>query len=453
MRDRQVGCLVVTDSTGRIEGILTDRDLVARLMADGGEPSGIRVEEIMTREVVTCPPEMTAAQAGELMDRHRVRHVPVVRYGRAVGVVSARDVMASQRSRDQAMKWAAEEVARLVTSLKTLDYHDVVQKVACDVPRIFQAGRSVLMMQGECSPERGAQEEGGLVLRQECLCPPERLTAAAGDGVPAPGQPVLCRDVPDCCAACGVRGPRVTIPLYDPAPTSGGPVACLNGVLCMCGLSGEAAEVVEYKGGLVEEIVNANLANALHYGRMRQQSRTDALTGAASRRAFEEVLRGEFARGARHGRPFSVGRRDLDYFKSINDRFGHAVGDEALRSVAACLMEEKRQADLAARYGGDEFAVLLPETSGPDALAVLERVRERIGRITVGGSARLSISGGVASVITGSLGSPKELLGRADQALYEAKRAGRDRVRLWPNVAPAADGRPAEQAAPAAESW
>jgi diguanylate cyclase (GGDEF)-like protein len=162
---------------------------------------------------------------------------------------------------------------------------------------------------------------------------------------------------------------------------------------------------------------------------VRQQALTDDLTGLVNRRRFIEALDKEIARANRLGETPCVLMADLDDFKLVNDRFGHSAGDEALRLFANLLRAELRAIDVAARFGGEEFAILLPATDVGGAVTVAERIRDYLARHArvqenAGGPA-VTVSIGVAAY--GS-GSGDELLKRADAALYRAKEAGKNRV-------------------------
>jgi len=169
---------------------------------------------------------------------------------------------------------------------------------------------------------------------------------------------------------------------------------------------------------------------------------TDHLTGLANRRRFERQLEREIARTARYGHPFCLLMLDIDDFKTVNDTFGHEAGDEALRRLAKTLQEGIRGIDLAARIGGDEFALILAETEGARGVEVAERLREAIKATEIPTVGFITASLGVAESPSCAQTSP-ELLARADAALYEAKRQGRDQVTpgqlVWPNSAQAAD--------------
>jgi diguanylate cyclase (GGDEF)-like protein len=158
---------------------------------------------------------------------------------------------------------------------------------------------------------------------------------------------------------------------------------------------------------------------------------TDPLTGLANRRAFQEALEAEVARSCRHGRPASLLFLDLDRFKQVNDDHGHAVGDEVLSGFSAVLRRGCRRGDLAARVGGEEFAVLLPMTGPVPATLVAERIRRATEAHPLGLTVAVPVT---VSVGVASTGEPPEateaagLLRRADAALYRAKAEGRNRV-------------------------
>jgi diguanylate cyclase (GGDEF)-like protein len=163
---------------------------------------------------------------------------------------------------------------------------------------------------------------------------------------------------------------------------------------------------------------------------MERLAHTDSLTGLANRRFFMQRLHEEIERARRHGHPLSVLLLDLDLFKQVNDTHGHDAGDRILVAVAATIQAVKRASDVVARFGGEEFALLLPETDGAGAARLAERLRHGIA------TTRVDAAGQPVSVTT-SIGSATirtresdldDLLVRADRALYRAKHGGRDRV-------------------------
>lgn len=170
---------------------------------------------------------------------------------------------------------------------------------------------------------------------------------------------------------------------------------------------------------------------------LQESATLDHLTGLWNRRVFSDRLKDECARHARYGAPLCLLMLDLDGFKSVNDGYGHPSGDTVLIAVADLLRETLRTTDLPCRYGGDEFAVILPATAKTDAFAVAEKVRAAVASLSVevtphGSPQRLTvrISIGVASARSAT--QPLDLLEAADQALYKAKAMGRNQVRLAP---------------------
>jgi diguanylate cyclase (GGDEF)-like protein/PAS domain S-box-containing protein len=174
--------------------------------------------------------------------------------------------------------------------------------------------------------------------------------------------------------------------------------------------------------------------------RLEGLAHTDALTGVLNRRRFTDLAADELSRALRHGTPVALLMIDLDHFKSVNDRLGHAGGDAVLRSFAATAEGVLRQGDLFGRVGGEEFAALLPQTALDGALVVAERLRQRIQDqpARVGGLAGMAVDAvlpftfsiGVAAWQAGEAGEPDidRLMVAADRALYAAKAQGRDRV-------------------------
>ncbi len=158
---------------------------------------------------------------------------------------------------------------------------------------------------------------------------------------------------------------------------------------------------------------------------LRRLADVDPLTGLYNRRAFLERARQIADLARRHGFPLSMLILDVDRFKRINDSAGHAVGDEVLRRLGEVVRRALRRTDIAARFGGDEFVVLLPYTDVPGAREAAERIRRRVR--TLEGPARFTVSVGVATV-AGADALIENLLTRADRALYRAKEEGRDRV-------------------------
>src|SRR2546421_6565148 len=162
--------------------------------------------------------------------------------------------------------------------------------------------------------------------------------------------------------------------------------------------------------------------------RLKETSFRDDVTGLYNRRFFSLRLEEEISRFRRFNHPVSVVLLDLDGFKSINDEFGHAVGDETLREIAQILMKQSRGINVISRYGGDEFAILLVETSKAGARLYAERIRQVVGSFPFSHGKHITASLGVASVPDDEAATAEDLFRAADEALYAAKRAGQNQA-------------------------
>lgn len=163
---------------------------------------------------------------------------------------------------------------------------------------------------------------------------------------------------------------------------------------------------------------------------LHHQATTDGLTGLFNRRHFEQLASAEMKRAIRLGHPLTIVLIDIDHFKHVNDTHGHAAGDQALLTFKSLCLKNIREIDIFSRFGGDEFALLLPEASSEQAYAVIERIRLAIAAEPIkldGGLISLTISSGIASLL-GAGEDFDKLLIKADQALYRAKEAGRNKV-------------------------
>ena len=171
------------------------------------------------------------------------------------------------------------------------------------------------------------------------------------------------------------------------------------------------------------------LQNSLLFDQMNTMATTDNLTGILNRRRFFEISEKEFERTRRYKRPLALILFDIDNFKEVNDSHGHLIGDQVLRGIAGTVSKSIRTVDTLCRFGGDEFLLILPETSLGEALGISERLRQKISElvvVTAAGQLQLTVSAGVAV----SAGDPKDslekLVARADSAMYLAKSSDRD---------------------------
>lgn len=429
MMKRGVGCLIVTDNEGRFTGIVSERDIVSRAVAPQKDTEQTLVADIMTTQIVTCSRNTPSSEARKIMAANNIRHLPIVEDGQVVGMLSARDLMSQQLLEDRA---AAEEVAALSNCLKSIDLNEVAKLVTTEVPKLFQAQRCILYLE-----EIGVQAKAAtLESCADCLCPvDQRQNVQIVDQLGSTTE-ISYEAVPPQCEKLRASSPRLVIPLTVSGlkESAARASAKLCGCLCMCGLplcSVNNKELISYKAKLAREILNSHLSNARLYQQARITSVTDALTGVGSRKLLEDKLEAECARARRYGRAFSVAIIDLDNFKTINDVLGHAVGDDALRQLASCMKAKKRIPDIVTRYGGDEFVILMPETTAENASVMLERLRSRVHEIRLAQDTPITISCGIAQSSEDCSDSSSEVMRRADIALYEAKSAGRDCVKVW----------------------
>ena len=202
------------------------------------------------------------------------------------------------------------------------------------------------------------------------------------------------------------------------------------------------AEAVDSGADIAPSLYEAFMASADRFeGALRKLhgeargllSETDPLTGVSTRMAMLSHLEQERSRVKRSGTQSSIGMADLDYFKSVNDTYGHQTGDKVLRSVAAYMLVHLRQYDQVYRYGGEEFLLLLPNTPVDGARVVLDRLRRGLQRKRLRIKGDLYISMTVSFGVTALLStvSVKTTIDRADKALYAAKAAGRNQVLVW----------------------
>jgi diguanylate cyclase (GGDEF)-like protein len=176
------------------------------------------------------------------------------------------------------------------------------------------------------------------------------------------------------------------------------------------------------------------LQRSFRHAQLLNEARADAKTGLLNAAAWEREASAEVARAVRTSTPLAVALLDLDRFKHINDTHGHLFGDEVLRRIAETMTDVLRDYDLAGRFGGEEFVMLLPQTRATDAFKIADRVRAHIARLPIlldsGEPVRVTVSIGVAALDAGSSRELTELLAAADAALYRAKASGRDQVQM-----------------------
>ena len=223
------------------------------------------------------------------------------------------------------------------------------------------------------------------------------------------------------------------IPLLDQNDSFGLLYICDSNILSQ-------PESEQKKQILLAETFARQLSLSLSSLKMRDllsnQALVDPLTGLYNRRYLDESLQRELYRAKRYSHPITLIMLDLDYFKNINDLYGHAAGDEVLKHIGLLLQEHSRKSDIACRFGGEEFILILPETTLHNALQRAEELQRSVAALNLSFEGEtiknLSISSGVAAYPQHGL-SMKEIVTAADQALYKAKSLGRNRVEVAEN--------------------
>jgi diguanylate cyclase (GGDEF)-like protein len=325
--------------------------------------------------------------------------------------------------------WLTRAVSRFNESLKKIDAEDFWMQLLQVIAEILQAERASLLIK---------QEESDDLLAKAAIGAKTNLLAAKNIGQRI-SRKVLDRGkafITDNVAKTGF-GPAPADWNYRTQSFIAFPILMNERRLAVLNFADKASgdafgsSDLELLQAIAPQIAVAidRLALKTKAGEFEQLSVTDPLTGLLNRRYLQERLVEELNRSKRYRQPVALLMIDVDRFKAYNDNFGHLAGDEALKKVASILKENLRGADVAARFGGEEFAVLLPQTTAEEAQQIAERIRRQIERsefphrsVTVS----IGLAGASEDII-----SPDDLIWAADRALYQAKERGRNNVRTF----------------------
>ena len=309
-------------------------------------------------------------------------------------------------------------------STAVMDLEELLARVCCVIQKAFDVSHVSLLL----------REETDLVMRAHhgtltpCIAPSDRFPAAREpwSSVIATSGTVIEKDLsstPDHERLFKESASRMSIPLISFGQTLG--------VLTLHSAQSNAFRDSELQSlESVADICANSIQNAHYVDRVKQLAYLDGLTGIFNRRFFELRIMEEIERARRYGTGMAVIMADIDQFKRLNDEFGHLLGDEVLRQVSSLFHQQLRKIDVVCRYGGEEFAILLTQTTAKPSVTIAEKLRRLVEGFQFPGVPRtVTISAGVAAFPTHGK-TRDELIRAADNSLYAAKQAGRNRVCL-----------------------
>jgi len=320
-------------------------------------------------------------------------------------------------------------------STAVMDLEELLARVCCVIQKAFEVSHVSLLL----------RDEGDLVMRAHhgaltpCVPLGERCPAGCEpwSSVIATSGTVIEKDLsvtPERARLFKESASRMSIPLISFGQTLG--VLTLHSAQPNAFRDSELPSLES-----VADICANSIQNAHYVERVKQLAYLDGLTGIFNRRFFELRIMEEIERARRYGTGMAVIMADIDGFKRLNDEFGHLLGDEVLRQVSSLFHQQLRKIDVVCRFGGEEFAVLLTQTTAQPSVAIAEKLRRSVETFQFPGVPRtVTISAGVAAFPTHGM-TRDELIRAADNGLYAAKQAGRNRVCLAAQSQTAASGR------------
>jgi diguanylate cyclase (GGDEF)-like protein len=392
--------------------VLTDPRYIVRVASTRSElaiPLMVRDEVV---GVLDCQ-----SNVPEYFDNETVDLLTLFATQASIGLQNAK--LYSMLQRRAAQLEAINAIAKRTTV--ELDLKELLDRLCNQLPQSFPVEHVSIFLR---------DEDGDLVLRAQQGTFPMALKL--GDVLPngyactigSARQNTHCGNPSQCAANCFPSShEEVCLPLLSFGENIG---------LLICGTSQKEAFLANDIQALesVADILATATQNARYVDRVRQLAYRDGLTGVFNRRYFDSRLVEEVTRATRYGGGVSVLMIDLDHFKKINDEFGHMLGDDVLRTVSAIFVRQLRKVDVVCRYGGEEFAVVLPATEGASAASVADKLRCAVANTEFPGVPRpVTVSIGVAEFPANGI-TRDDIVRAADGALYNAKDSGRNRVCL-----------------------
>jgi len=392
----------------KIMGGETDRiDAQFRYLADGGEVVWLRmVYNVLARDVAGRP------------------SISLVHDENLTALVNAQEEIRERLVEIESLK-------DLLASInKSLDFNETITRIIAHLHRIIPFDRAPVQ-----SLEGGYLSVIGSFGYPEPLIHDLRFSISGFDNPSARAiasrRPIICNDVEHDFDGFVQVQDSIVVKSW-----LGIPLVYEGRAIGLFALDSGQPDFYTNQHARIASNVAEHIAMAIEHARqhtiVKEEARTDNLTSVANRYGLETQGQEIFGRAGKEGEPLGVLMLDIDHFKTVNDSFGHAYGDQVLIALAACVQENLRNKDYLVRYGGEEFVILLPDTPTREALVVAERLRTKIPCVEVDGVHTCpTVSIGVFSGVPGPQDLMHEFIRRADLALYEAKEAGRNKCRVW----------------------
>ncbi len=338
----------------------------------------------------------------------------------------------------KSMHKAAEEIACMTQSFRNLDLDDVLELIVTKLPIIFNARYSSLFLvnsddnslhMAKSNHIKEAYKKSldtkdmtpmAVALREDRVLVVSEVKEAPYD--------FLCKE--DLGNSC------IIIPFSIGRKPTDKDILCnteeIKGVLNMGYIMEmESEDIINYAASLIKSVMGINILNARLYQKAQNLALVDALTGLHNKYVFNEFFKKECELSKRRGTPFFLAILDIDDFKSVNDNYGHRIGDEVLKELGVLFRNFARKSDVIARFGGEEFSWIIQENDQDRAVSVLERIRCAVSNSNFSGSIKLSISLGMTQYRPEFNEPLEEVFERADTALYRAKANGKNRVEFF----------------------